>query len=639
MRKWLLALCFAANSCSYTSDAGSGAMGCAIGFGTEPQNGPAVVRFETLRDRYFVRHLLYNPVTSTYLGADGYSSALQSANSALKDYSVDALTRELAFYQETSQELRDIDLETLPPHLRVDYRVMDAQLKFLIRQIGERKYYQRAVDTYVAEPFRGVDWQMQQMQDAGDGLRGTEEEWTQLAARVEAIPDYVANARANLLAGREADNLPDWRMVQRNGIDASLASVEYFRSTLPGIAAGYIGKRAFGAALLPQLRGAGERAASAWQEFAAFLRTTYGENDRTDRFAAGTEEYEWRTRNVFGDTRTAAELYDYGGQQVALYSRLIADTVAEIARTAGLRSASTRDIVNRLAEDAPRNDEELLQWYREAAARAVVYGRDRGMFDIPQDYKLDILPTPPVLRGGATAAYYMAPPFKASGIGRFYLAPTGNDPAQLRQNHRASIADTAVHEGFPGHDWHFKYMAQHASGISNVRWLTPGAVEDSSSMWSDSLAAEGWGLYAEELMAEPAEGRPHGFYSAPEYLYQLQGQMMRAVRVRVDVGIHTGRMTFDEARDYFVEHVEFYPGACAMTSADARAACSTAESAIFRYSKWPTQAIAYNLGKNAIVALRDAYKKKTGTAYSARTFHEKFMRMGTVPVAFFRDVF
>ena len=158
-------------------------------------------------------------------------------------------------------------------------------------------------------------------------------------------------------------------------------------------------------------------------------------------------------------------------------------------------------------------------------------------------------------------------------------------------------------------------------------------------MWSDSLAAEGWGLYAEELMAEPAEGRPHGFYSAPEYLYQLQGQMMRAVRVRVDVGIHTGRMTFDEARDYFVEHVEFYPGACAMTSADARAACSTAESAIFRYSKWPTQAIAYNLGKNAIVALRDAYKKKTGTAYSARTFHEKFMRMGTVPVAFFRDVF
>ena len=158
-------------------------------------------------------------------------------------------------------------------------------------------------------------------------------------------------------------------------------------------------------------------------------------------------------------------------------------------------------------------------------------------------------------------------------------------------------------------------------------------------MWSDSLAAEGWGLYAEELMAEPVTGRPYGFYTAPEYLYELQGQMMRAVRVRVDVGIHTGRMTFDQARDYYVEHVEFYPGACGMTEPDARAACDAADRAIYRYSKWPTQAIAYNLGKNAIISLREQTRKATGTAYSPRAFHEKFMGMGTVPAAFFSDLF
>src|SRR6202008_5051216 len=65
--------------------------------------------------------------------------------------------------------------------------------------------------------------------------------------------------------------------------------------------------------------------------------------------------------------------------------------------------------------------------------------------------------------------------------------------AALRQNNRASVADTAVHEGFPGHDWHYKYMTQHASAISNIRWLTPGAVEDSSAMWEDSMAAAGGG--------------------------------------------------------------------------------------------------------------------------------------------------
>jgi uncharacterized protein (DUF885 family) len=626
-------------SCSCSPDGGSGAAGCSLGFGVEFDR-PAERRFVELRDRYFVRHLLYNPVTSTYLGADGYRDVLQSTNGALKDYSADALSRELAFYRETRQELDHIARAALSPQLQVDHRVMDAQLRFLVRLTGDRKYHQRAVDTYTAEPFRGVDWQMQQMQDLGGGLVGTEDEWRLLVARVEAIPRYLDNAKANLLAGKQAGNVPDWRMVQRNGVAPSQASIEYFSRTLPETAAGYVGSRPFGQTLMPQLRQAGNNAAAAWGEFARFLQATYDPNDRTDRFVAGTDEYEWRVRTVFGDTRSAAELYEYGGQQVALYSRLIQEVVAQIAKDAGLGAAATmRDVVNHLAADSPKNDTELFAWYRDAAARAVAYGREREMFDIPQDYRLDIVPTPPVLRTSIEAAYYMAPPFKKAGIGRFYLTPTDNNPARLRLTNRASVADTAVHEGFPGHDWHFKYMAQHAKEISNIRWLTPGAVEDSSSMWSDSMAAEGWGLYAEELMAEPVAGRPYGFYSPPEYFYQLQGQMMRAVRVRVDVGIHTGRMTFDEARDYFAEHVEFYPGACAMQNEDARAACDSAEGAIYRYSKWPTQAIAYNLGKHAIVALREEYKKKTGTAYSPRTFHERFMRMGTVPVAFFRDVF
>jgi uncharacterized protein (DUF885 family) len=184
-------------------------------------------------------------------------------------------------------------------------------------------------------------------------------------------------------------------------------------------------------------------------------------------------------------------------------------------------------------------------------------------------------------------------------------------------------------------------MTQHAAEISGIRWLTPGAVEDSSSMWSDSMATEGWGLYAEELMAEPAPERPYGFYSAGEYLYELQGQLLRAARVRIDVGIHTGRMSYDEALNYFTERVDFFPGACARASADpaAKAVCDGANRAIYRYSKWPTQAITYNLGKNAIASLRESYRSMKGGTYSAREFHERFMRMGTIPAGFFRDVF
>lgn len=155
------------------------------------------------------------------------------------------------------------------------------------------------------------------------------------------------------------------------------------------------------------------------------------------------------------------------------------------------------------------------------------------------------------------------------------------------------------------------------------------------------MATEGWALYAEDLMAEPVEGRPHGFYTAAEHLYELQGQLLRAARVRIDAGIHTGRLSFQRAVDYFTEQVQFYPEACARSAGDpvAKALCETATRAVYRYSKWPTQAITYNLGKGEIVALRDSARQREGTRFSPRVFHERLMRMGTIPVGYYRREF
>ena len=100
-------------------------------------------------------------------------------------------------------------------------------------------------------------------------------------------------------------------------------------------------------------------------------------------------------------------------------------------------------------------------------------------------------------------------------------------------------------------------------------------------------------------------------------------------------------MSFDQAVDYFNANVDFYPNACAKASQDpvAKALCEGAQRAIYRYSKWPTQAIAYNLGKNAIISLRESYKAARGAAFSAKEFHERFMRQGPIPVGYFRSDF
>jgi uncharacterized protein (DUF885 family) len=618
--------------------------------GCAPARERTAAPFVALRDRYFLRALELYPVISTYLGGDGYSPTLARVNGRLRDHGAAPVRREVAFYREVRDALARIDRAALSPGDRVDAGVLEAQLDFLLHQLEDRRYHQRSVDTYVAEPFRGVDWQLQQMQAAGGGLLGSEEEWRLVVERLQAVPSYLATALANLRDGHAGGNLPDRRMVQRDGIDGSAANAEYFERTLRGTAARLLGDRPFARTMLDRVGTAGAAAAQAYRDFATALAGLYDLHETADRFAAGEAEYDWRLAHCLHVTRTSAELYEYGAEQIALYEEKLFTVASEVARAAGLalpfgtdaeRRASVRRVQEHLSADAPADDDELFRWYREAGERAVAYGRERALFDIPATYRLDVAPTPPVLRSTIDAAYYAAPPFKQAGVGRFYLTPTGNDPATLRLNNHASVADTAIHEGFPGHDWHYKYMTEHAREISNIRWLTPGAVEDSCSMWEDSMAAEGWALYSEELMAEPAPDRPHGFYSAAEHLYELQGQLLRAVRVRVDVGIHTGRMAFDEAVDYFAEHVAFFPQACARARSDAtaRAICEQAGRALYRYSKWPTQAITYNLGKNEILELREAVRARQGQRFSAKAFHERLMRMGTIPVGHFRDTF
>jgi uncharacterized protein (DUF885 family) len=124
-------------------------------------------------------------------------------------------------------------------------------------------------------------------------------------------------------------------------------------------------------------------------------------------------------------------------------------------------------------------------------------------------------------------------------------------------------------------------------------------------------------------------------------LYQLQGKLYRDLRVRVDTGLHTGRLSFDDAVTLFSEVVGFEPGSCsdakALKAASKRSSCERSRSAITRYSRWPTQAITYRLGKDQIYALRQRAQDTLGDKFSAQRFHLEFMKQGTIAVSYFAD--
>jgi uncharacterized protein (DUF885 family) len=610
---------------------------------------PGDADFARLERKYVVYFMSRNPVVATYLA---------NIDERLRDYSAEGLADEDVQLEDLRKQFAAVDGNALSPRRRIDRDVAVAQIQFQLHEHQARKYQQRSIDSYVDEPFRGVDFQLQGLKPRSDGSYGYAHDWRAIQARVDGIANYLITAQRQLEAGIQAKNTPDWRVILAYGIKSARADAEYFQTELPAIARQRIGGEQRDK-LIAALESSSHGAAESYRKFASWVAHAYFVNPngtdasafkpqfRADRYVFGEEEYDWALKNNLRLEKTAAQLYDESWPIVEATSASMVALAGEIAKTHNWQvpegAAGVRAVFDRLSEDAPKSDDEMIEWYRATGARIVQYARDTGLFDVPADYKLEVTVTPPALRSSIDgAAYYTAPPFKPGGIGKFYVTPTDNDPAKLREGHnRAAIADLAAHEGFPGHDWHFRVMTGFKDDISLPRWLTPGAVEDSSSMWSDSMAAEGWALYSEALLAEPQEKAKNGFYSPEEHLYQLRGKLYRDLRVRLDTGMHTGRLAFPAAVDLYSEVVGFLPGSCSDAAAlklDAkRASCDEARRAIERYARWPTQAITYRLGKEQILALRKRAQDELGAKFSAKQFHLEYMRQGTIAPGYFGD--
>jgi len=608
------------------------------------------VSWSDIRERYFTGYLKRDPVTATYLGGDAYSPDLAEVNATLPDVTPAGRADAAAFYRSVLADLEAIDPATLASDDAIDRDVVRAQVRFLLHLLDDVRSYQRSVDTYTVAPFRGVDWQIQQMTGLPGGGRGTAPEWDHVVRRVRAIPAYLRAAQANLSEGLRSGNLPDHRLVEFDGIDTAASNAAYFAETLPAQARGYLKGQSYQDDVLKGLGEAGPAAAAAFREMGAFLKEADRSLTDADHYASGEQEYQWRLSNNLrlDPSDTAGSLYEYARTKVEESQGLLIEVAKEVARRRTLRLdwgsrvaalRSVRAVMDDLSKDYPRSDVEMFRIYRTKAMDLVAYARRHGMFDLPAEYRLEIVETPPMLESTLEAAYYPAPAFKPSGIGRFYLTASHGDVGVLKENNVHAVADLCAHEGFPGHDWQFQFMRQRARSIGNVRWLTPGAVEDSSSMWEDSMSSEGWALYAEQLMGEPQPGAPNGFYAPEERLYQLKWQTLRDARVRIDTGLHTGRMSFEEAVRYYLENVELLPDACAGERKDPvrAAACNAARRAIYRYSKWPTQAITYHLGKRDILDLRSRLQRLQGDRFSLRAFHERFLSIGTIPAGYFRE--
>jgi len=397
-------------------------------------------------------------------------------------------------------------------------------------------------------------------------------------------------------------------------LDAARATIDHPASVFTDTARGMLGAggelitqvvKVFGGAapgLSPQLQQSGEAALRALVGFGAALRDEVEPDPDPQAFAIGEKQFSRRLHHEHALAASPGELRRYG-------LRLQEEVTGEIGTLAKRLSPKPwRELVDELREASPP-PERLLGVYGEEVGRARRFLADHDLFDIP-DGPVEVVPTPAYLTSLMPFAAYEPPPvYLPQRTGRFYV--TTPDPklppdafAEQRRGHsRHGIPVLIAHEVYPGH--HLQILTMEGLG-SEVR----------RHIWSP-IMVEGWALYCEQMMAEV------GYYQSDQTrLFQLVNLLWRAIRVVLDVGLHTGGMSPSEATNYLVEHLPI----------DRR----NAEAEVRRYCVMPTYQLCYAVGRREVLSLREAYLSRRGPGADLRRFHEELLSYGGMPVAFAR---
>ncbi len=241
-------------------------------------------------------------------------------------------------------------------------------------------------------------------------------------------------------------------------------------------------------------------------------------------------------------------------------------------------------------------DAQVLDAYRAIDAR--VKTKLPAMFSLLPKAQIELQLEPELTK--ATASDHYTPP-AADGSHPGVFWPVVNDPKDYS---RVGMVTLFLHEGQPGHHLHAALLKE--LDIPDFRKFN-------TENMNSAAYTEGWALYSESL------GMEMGFYNDPEaYFGHLNAELMRAVRLVVDTGLHAKGWTREQAIAYMAKNLGW---------SEARAT-----NQVERYMVWPAQALAYKTGALKILELRERAQKALGDKFSLPAFHAVVIGDGTLPL-------
>jgi uncharacterized protein (DUF885 family) len=510
-----------------------------------------------------------DPVAATAAGVSEHDHRLGR-------FTEDDVRQHVAAFRSLAGALEELELDALDDE--IDRTAMLDDVRVTIHRFAAERVHRTNPSWWLEHPLEGL-YHLLARQD-----RPREHRAGAAAARLAAMPEFLAAARATLAECPRV--FVETALDVAAGADALITQV-----------AGHLRPAqdaTFDAAV--------SAARDAVRQFATFLREERLEAGNAS-FAIGEDAFNFRLHHEHALQATAPELWRYG-------QRLAEEVELELAAMGRQIAPGVAwpDLVDRLRGTHPTS-EELVGAYAREMERARHFVEERGLVAIPPG-RLDVIETPPFLKPLIPYAAYQPPgPFAADRTGWFYVTPPDarGDPGaherMLRDHCVHELASTALHEGYPGH--HLQFLHAQAQPRTVRRLIgTP-------------LTIEGWALYCEEMMGE------EGFYRGlEERFFQRVHLLWRALRVVIDVGIHTRGMTFEDGVDLLVNRVHFERG--------------NAAAEVRRYCAYPAYQLCYAVGRRELKALRDAYRQAQGPAYTLRGFHDAVLPYGALPVSLMR---
>jgi uncharacterized protein (DUF885 family) len=281
---------------------------------------------------------------------------------------------------------------------------------------------------------------------------------------------------------------------------------------------------------------------------------------------------------------------------------------AELARYRGLESLlpdpTFADPNPARSKNIPKDQQEFLKTYESREAEMIEFLKTNHLVTLPSYLgRFEIRQLPEAFKPTSPGGFMNPPGVYDKDDSGFYFIPTYN-PASKNFYIRAAIEDPRPilgHEGIPGH------FLQ----LSIANHLT----DEIRRQHSDGVFIEGWALYGEEMLMRT------GLYpnNSPSQGQILRLARYRAARIGVDVNLHTGKWTFDQAVKYFME-----AGGLDREAAEGEAAGAAAS---------PTQKIYYMVGKWQIMRLLGKYRDKQGANFRLGQFHDELIKTGSLPLS------